>query len=85
MKYLVFETEQEAIEAEAVISSAMGFAKSGVNAATGEVNIEAITERWAIPQQIKDGRWVFPSSDDNGVEAQDDWWLTSDEMMAGIE
>ena len=67
MKYLVFQTEQEALEAEAAISLAMGFAKPGINAASGEVNTEAITERWAIPQQIQDGRWVFPSYDENGV------------------
>lgn len=78
MKYLVFQTEQEALEAEAAISSAMGFAKPGINAATGEVNTEAITERWAIPQQVQDGRWVFPSPDNTGIEAQDNWWPQND-------
>lgn len=67
MKYLVFQTKQEALEAEAAISSAMGFPKSGVNAATGQLDNTAITERWAIPQQINDGRWVLPSPDENGV------------------
>jgi hypothetical protein len=33
------------------------------------------TERWAIPQQIVDGRWVIPSPDDTGVEPEPDWWL----------
>ena len=77
MKYLVFQTEQEALEAEAAISSAMGFAKPGINAATGQLDNTAITERWAIPQQIQDGRWVFQSPDENGVEAEDHWWPTN--------
>ena len=77
MKYLIFQTEQEALEAEAVISSAMGFAKPGINAATGQLDNTAITERWAIPQQIQDGRWVFSSPDENGVEAEDHWWPTN--------
>lgn len=42
--------------------------------ATGEVVPDALTTRWAIPQQITDGRWVFPSPDDEGVEAGADWW-----------
>lgn len=74
MKYLVFETEQEAIEAEKQISLSMGFAKPGINAASGQLDNTAITERWAIPQQVQDGRWVFPSPDNTGIEAQDNWW-----------
>lgn len=75
MKYRVFNTEAEAIAAEAAISKAMGLARVGVNAKTGLPAPEAqATERWAIPQQITDGRWVFPSSDDEGVEAEPDWW-----------
>ena len=76
MKYLVFLTEQEALEAEAAISESRGFSKPGVNAATGEIDLNALTVRWAEPQQIKDGRWVIPSPDDNGEEAGD-WWETN--------
>lgn len=74
MKYLVFETEQEAIDAEALISQSMGYSKPGVNAKTGEVVPDALTTRWAIPQQIADGRWVFPSPDDTGVVPGADWF-----------
>jgi hypothetical protein len=41
-----------------------------------------LTERWAIPQQIADGRWVFQSPDDEGVEPGADWW--PDELMNGL-
>lgn len=75
MKYRLFDTEQEAFEVEAEMSTAMGFAKVGVNAKTGQPAPEAqVTERWAIPQQIQDGRWVFVSPDDEGVEAGSDWF-----------
>jgi hypothetical protein len=80
MKYLVFDTEQEAIAAEAAISASMGYAKPGVNAATGAVVHDAPTMRWDIPQQIADGRWVFASPDDGGVDAEQDWWPASDYM-----
>lgn len=82
MKYRVFNTEAEAIAAEAAISAAMGYSKPGVNAATGEVQPDVLTVRWAIPQQIMDGRWVFPSPDDVGVEPQDDWWPQRDIELA---
>jgi len=74
MKYLVFDTQQEAIDAEADISRAMGYAKAGVNAATGESVPNVLTLRWAIPQQIQDGRWVFSSHNDDGVESEASWW-----------
>lgn len=78
MKYLVFDTEAEAVAAEAQISAGMGFASPGLNAATGETVPEAPTVRWAVPQQIADGRWVFQSPDDEGVEAKADWWPGAD-------
>jgi hypothetical protein len=54
----------------------------GINAKTGQPAPDAqVTERWAIPQQITDGRWVFVSPDDEGVEAGDDWWPQVDEMV----
>jgi hypothetical protein len=75
MKYHVFNTESEALAAEAQVAQAIGCAKVGINAKTGLPAPDAqVTERWAIPQQITDGRWVFPSPDDIGVEAQADWW-----------
>jgi len=77
MKYRVFNTEAEAIAAEAQIAAAMGCVKVGVNAKTGlPAPDKQATEWWAIPQQITDGRWVFPSPDDEGVEAGGDWWPT---------
>jgi hypothetical protein len=75
MKYRVFNTEAEAIAAEAQVALDIGCIKVGVNAKTGLPAPDAqATERWAIPQQIADGRWVFVSPDDTGVEASPDWW-----------
>ena len=75
MKYRVFNTEAEAIAAEAQVAAAIGCIKVGINAKTGLPAPEAqATTRWAIPQQIADGRWVFPSPDDTGVVPGDDWW-----------
>lgn len=75
MKYLVFNAEQEALEAEEQISRSMGFAKAGINAKTKqpEPNKQS-TIRWAVPQQIADGRWVFPSPNDEGIESENNWW-----------
>jgi hypothetical protein len=74
MMYRIFDTEAEAVAAEAAVSESMGFATPGISAATGEVVPDVLTVRWAVPQQIADGRWVFPSPDDTGVEPQADWW-----------
>ena len=71
MKYQVFDTEAEAIIAEKAISDDMGYEKPGVNAATGAVVPEAVTSRWAIPVQIANGKWVFASPDDTGVDASE--------------
>jgi hypothetical protein len=47
----------------------------GKNAATNEWETEhGHTKAWAVPVQINDGRWVFPSPDDVGVEAEENWW-----------
>ena len=47
----------------------------GRNAASQAVEKEqGHTKAWAIPVQISDGRWVFPSPDDEGDEASADWW-----------
>jgi hypothetical protein len=75
MKYLVFQTESEAIAAEQQIAVSLGCAIVGRNALTGELEPhKQKTERWAIPVQISDGRWVFQSPDDTGVEAGPDWF-----------
>lgn len=44
--HLVFDTEAEAIAAEAQISADMGFTGS-------------ITARWDIPRETDDGRWIL--------------------------
>jgi hypothetical protein len=81
MKYRIFDTEQEAIAAEAQVAAAIGCIKVGVNAKTGQPEPDKqATERWAIPQQIQDGRWVFPSLDNTGVEADPSWWPQSEEI-----
>ena len=73
MIYYVFNTETEALSAEQQIVdnvrnwvaanvpealSEDGTKLRGRNAKTGEF-VDAFTTRWAIPQQIADGRWVF--------------------------
>ena len=83
MKYRIFNTEAEAIAAETQVAADIGCVKVGVNAATGLPDPTAqATERWAIPQQITDGRWVFPSTDDTGVEAEPGWWPTENNGYA---
>ena len=75
MKYRVFATEQEALDAEHAIAQEMGFAEVGVNAKTGQPDPNATrTERWAVPQQIQDGRWVFPSPNNDGIESAENWF-----------
>ena len=82
MKYRVFDTEAEAIAAEAQVAAAIGCIKVGVNAKTGQPAPDAqATTRWAIPQQIADGRWVFPSPDNTGVEADPSWWPVTEDMV----
>lgn len=79
MKYKVFDTQEQAAEEEKKISQQLGFAKPGINAKTGAVEEgKGITVRWAVPEQISDGRWVFPSPDDEGVEAEPTWWIVEE-------
>ena len=80
MKYKVFATEAEALAAEAIISQGMGYAKAGVNAKTGETVHDVLTLRWAVPQQISDGRWVIPSPDEDGVEAEENWFQIKEDI-----
>lgn len=59
--YYVFNDEATAIGAEAYICQVAGTPLVGVNAKTGQPEPnKAKTERWAIPQQRVDGKWVFP-------------------------
>ena len=62
MLYYVFDDEQTAVGAEAYICQLGGVPVTGVNAATGELEPDAVkTERWAVPEQrLTDGKWVFP-------------------------
>lgn len=82
MKYRVFATEQEALDAEAQVALEIGCAKVGVNAKTGQPEPDKqVTERWAIPTQIADGRWVFVSPDDVGEEAGEDWFPDTEDFV----
>jgi len=59
-EYYVFNTEQEAINAELQIRQLGHFPLVGTNAATGEPSQDGSTTAWAIPQERLDGKWVFP-------------------------
>ena len=68
MLYYVFEDKQTAIDAENYISTIGGVPITGVNAATGELEPNAIkTERWATPRERIDGKWCFPYVGDDRV------------------
>ena len=84
MKYLVFNTEQEAEDAEALISAKLGYSKAGINALTGKVEPNILTTRWAVPQQTIDGRWVFPSPNDEGEEYQVEWFINEENYETEI-
>lgn len=61
MEYYVFDTEQAAIDAENYITQVAGFPIVGVRASDGAPRPDAQqTERYAIPRQRTDGKWVFP-------------------------
>jgi hypothetical protein len=61
MEYYVFNDEQTAINAELYIREHGNLPLTGINALTGLPEPEkAKTEKWAIPQQRLDGKWVFP-------------------------
>lgn len=80
MRYRVFDSYEQAAAAERQISHDMGYAKPSVNAASGAVVPGALTVRWAVPQQIRDGRWVFESPDEDGVEPDSDWFSVPDDV-----
>jgi len=78
MKYLIFDTEQEAIAKENEISLGFGYAKPGINAATGAIMPDVLTVRWDIPRQISDGRWIITSPSDEGIEEESGWFSSSE-------
>jgi hypothetical protein len=57
--YYVFDTEQEAINAELHIQQLGNFPLQGINAATGQPEQEGLTTAWAVPQERLDGKWVL--------------------------
>ena len=68
MLYYIFETEDLAIGAERYISQIGGAPIVGINAETLLEDYDGVkTERWAIPKQRKDGKWVFPYVGDERI------------------
>ena len=66
MMYYVFDTEQTAVEAELYIRAVGNMPIVGINAATGEPQLtKNKTERWAMPTQRLDGKWVFEKVPDS--------------------
>lgn len=63
--YYVFEDEQTATDAETAICQIAGAPLVGRNAKTGlPAPDKCKTERWAVPQERLDGKWVFPKVPD---------------------
>ena len=63
--HYVFNTKQEAIDAELQIRQLGNFPLQGINAATGQPQQEGLTTAWAVPQERLDGKWVFPRVPEN--------------------
>ena len=64
--FYVFDTEQTAVDAELYIRQVGKMPIVGINAATGEPQpTKAKTERWAMPRQRMDGKWVFEKIPDS--------------------
>ena len=63
MMWMTFATESEA--------------QAYANAATAALprQPENVTQIWAVPRQIADGRWVVPSMNEEGEFACHNWWL----------
>ena len=63
MKYRVFNTEAEAIAAEAEVAATIGCAKVGVNAKTGQPEPDKqVTERWVrAREKLAIMPWFSPS------------------------
>ena len=81
MKYLIFNTEEEAIIAESQISLVKGYPKAGTNAKTGLLDESIMTTRWDVPRQIADGRWIITSPDDNGEDYDDSWTINNENYV----
>lgn len=63
MTWLIFDTKTEAEATEQQKSQELGFPI-----------VDGVTSRWAIPRQLRDGRWAIPCPDDCGVElGPGDW------------
>ena len=61
MEYYVFDTEQLALDAEAAINTIGGAPITGNRSSDGLPQPDKQkTERWAIPKERLDGKWVFP-------------------------
>jgi hypothetical protein len=61
IEFYVFDNERLAKAAEAWISLQGGLPRAGKNAKTKHnAPNKCKTERWAIPRQRLDGKWVFP-------------------------
>ena len=78
MKFLIFDTEQQALEKEKQIMLEEGVPKYAINALTGETDVTVITDRWDIPRQRIDGKWVLLSNNDEGEVYNQDWFYQSD-------
>jgi len=64
-KYYVFDDEATANGAQDYICLVAQVPIVGKNAKTGQLEPnKAKTERWAIPEQRVDGKWVFPQVPD---------------------
>ena len=71
MKYLIYQTEQEAEDAQAEIWEQL---KPDAEYRNGQP-VEPITVRWATPQELTDGRWAIPSHNDEGEELNPEVFL----------
>lgn len=60
MEYYVFDNENTAVEAEKYICTIGQLPKTSVDINKNIVMENQETERWAIPNQRLDGKWVFP-------------------------
>lgn len=64
-KWYVFDTKQQADDAESEVSSRMGCSVAGINLGTSQPDAAAcMTTRYAVPSRTSDNRWAFPVPDD---------------------
>jgi hypothetical protein len=74
MKYRAFNTEAEALADEAAIWADMEPHIVEVRAGLGVS--PRVTQRWAPPIQLTDGRWAFPSPDETGEVIAPELFIT---------